>query len=186
MELEPRLRPPFSIAIPTPQEYSQLNHALLYGVLTEPQFAKIHVKHLHGLVSDGYALFVSLTLRVVLELYNKLVDSVKQQLIWAVNEIVGVFGVGFDGLLMHSYTVANGVSLAFNSLVTKGVINNVDTLTSCDALSPFLKERLKKLLSSTNETLPHQLCPSRLPHCSADASHLETPASHPKHEPAGA
>ncbi|CAI0425655.1 unnamed protein product [Linum tenue] len=381
MELEPRLRPPFSIAIPTPQEYSQLNHALLYGVLTEPQFAKIHVKHLHGLVSDGYALFVSLTLRVVLELYNKLVDSVKQQLIWAVNEIVGVFGVGFDGLLvgllrhtdlvhvpefrniwkdlvldpttfgtegfsdvgqlystrtssryfllrvtpemelqlrfllvhvkfrhlkryqtwfakkflfeperetlivdmirficcahhpsneiihsdsvprwaiigwllssfrkkyveanaklalfydwlyfdermdnimniepamllmvcsmpqyvgmtqsllefllllvdnydqMRSYTVANGVSLAFNSLVTKGVINNVDTLTSCDALSPFLKERLKKLLSSTNETLPHQLCPSRLPHCSADASHLETPASNPKHEPAGA
>ncbi|CAI0390346.1 unnamed protein product [Linum tenue] len=472
MELEPRLRPPFSIAIPTPQEYTQLNHALLYGVLTEPQFAKIHIKHLHGIVSDGYALFVSLALRVVLELYNKLVDSVKQQLIWVVHEIVGVSGVGFDGLLVgllrhtvgcdytdrglwlcfelinlflanftslleeepsvltsalyvylrlwadhcrvsgnvrvdllkkleiefcvkmlrgqfhwsmkigrdlvrllqdlvhvpefrciwkdlvldattfrtegfsdvaqlystrtssryfllrvtpemelqlrfllvhvkfshlkryqmwfakkflfeperetlivdmirficcahhpsneiihsdsvprwaiigwllsccrknyveanaklalfydwlffdermdnimniepamllmvcsmpqyvgmtqsllefllllvdnydqvRSYTIAKGVSLAFNSLVTEGV-NSLDTLTSCDALSPFLKERLKKLLSSTNETLPHQLYPGRLSHCSADASPLETPSSHPKHEPAGA
>ncbi|CAI0462457.1 unnamed protein product [Linum tenue] len=86
---------------------------------------------------------------------------------------------------VRSYTIAKGVSLAFNSLVTEGV-NSLDTLTSCDALSPFLKERLKKLLSSTNETLPHQLYPGRLSHCSADASPLETPSSHPKHEPAGA
>ncbi|CAN1779593.1 Integrator complex subunit 3, partial [Linum perenne] len=98
-ELGPKLRPPFSLAIPTPDEYAQLNHALLYGVLTEPQFAKIHIKHLHGIVSDGYALFVVLLLKVV-ELYSRLVDSVKPQLIWVVKEMVDVIGVGIDGLLV--------------------------------------------------------------------------------------
>ncbi|CAN1292108.1 hypothetical protein LINPERPRIM_LOCUS21421 [Linum perenne] len=99
-ELEPKLRPPFSLAIPTPHQYSQLNHALLYVVLTEPQFAaKIHIKHLHGIVSDGYALFVGLLMKVV-ELYSRLVDFVKPQLIWAVKEMFDVVGVGVDGLLV--------------------------------------------------------------------------------------
>ncbi|CAN0905515.1 Integrator complex subunit 3 [Linum grandiflorum] len=98
-ELELKLRPPFSIAILTPHQYSQLNHAILYGVLTEPQFAKIHIKHLHGIVSDGYASFVDLVLKVV-ELYSRLVDSVKAQLIWVVKEMVDVLGVGVDGLLV--------------------------------------------------------------------------------------
>ncbi|CAN1292110.1 hypothetical protein LINPERPRIM_LOCUS21421 [Linum perenne] len=83
----------------------------------------------------------------VVELYSRLVDFVKPQLIWAVKEMFDVVGVGVDGLLDRSYIIAKGVSSAFSSLVQNGVVRSVDALTSCDALAPFLKERLKKLLS---------------------------------------
>ncbi|KAJ4825519.1 hypothetical protein Tsubulata_022184 [Turnera subulata] len=99
-ELEPKLRPPFSLAIPNPHEYSQLNKAILYGILTEPGFAKTHIKLLHAIVTDGYALFVGFLVKVAADLYDKLVDSAKDQLIWAVKEMVDVVGVGFDGLLV--------------------------------------------------------------------------------------
>ncbi|KAJ4724391.1 integrator complex subunit 3-like [Melia azedarach] len=98
--LEPQLRPPFSLRIPNSSEYLQLNRAIVYGVLCEPHFAKIHVKHLHAIVIDGYALFVSLLVKVVNELYVKLVDSVKNQLIWVTKEMIDVSAVGFDGLLL--------------------------------------------------------------------------------------
>lgn len=99
-ELEPKLRPPFPLTIPSPQEYCRLNLAILYGVLTEPHLAKTHIKHLHAIVTDGYALFVSLTVKIVNDLYGKLVDSVKDQLVWVVKEMVDVLGVGFDGFLV--------------------------------------------------------------------------------------
>ncbi|CAK7330583.1 unnamed protein product [Dovyalis caffra] len=99
-ELEPKLRPPFPLTIPIPHEYSKLNLAILYGVLTEPLLAKTHLKHLHSIVTDGYAFFVSLIVKIVNDLYGKLVDSVKDQLIWVVKEMVDVLGVGFDGLLV--------------------------------------------------------------------------------------
>lgn len=98
--LESKLRPPFALTVPNPQEYMQLNRAILYGVLCEPHFAKVHIKHLHAIVTDGYALFVSLLVKVVKELYVKLFDSVKNQLIWVTKEMINVSAVGFDGLLV--------------------------------------------------------------------------------------
>ncbi|KAK9274253.1 hypothetical protein L1049_019067 [Liquidambar formosana] len=98
--IEPKLRPPFRLTIPTPQEYSQLSMAILYGVLCEPHFAKTHIKHLHAIVTDGYSFFVSLVIKVVNELYSKLVESVKNQLIWVTKEMIDVSAVGIDGLLV--------------------------------------------------------------------------------------
>ncbi|GAV62096.1 DUF2356 domain-containing protein [Cephalotus follicularis] len=98
--LEPKLRPPFSLTIPNPQEYSQLNRAILYGVLSQPHLAKTHIKHLHAIVTDGYALFLSLLVNVVNELYSKLFDSAKNQLLWVTKEMIAVLGVGFDSLLV--------------------------------------------------------------------------------------
>lgn len=97
--VELQLRPPFPLKIPSPQEYSQLNSAILYGVLTEPHFAKVHIKHLHAIVTDGYGLFVSLLVKVVNELYVKLFYSVKSQLIWVTKEMIDVLAIGFNGLL---------------------------------------------------------------------------------------
>ncbi|XP_065878125.1 uncharacterized protein [Euphorbia lathyris] len=99
-EFEPKLRPPFSLAIPSPQEYLQLNRAILYGVLTEPQLAKTHIKYLHAIVTDGYTFFVGRIVNLVNDFYVKLVESAKLQLIWVVKEMLGVLGVGFDGLLV--------------------------------------------------------------------------------------
>ncbi|OMO62013.1 Integrator complex subunit 3 [Corchorus olitorius] len=98
--LESKLRPPFSLAIPDPQQYTQLNRAILYGVLIESHFAKIHIKHLHAIVTDGYKLFLDLLVASVNELYGKLVDSVKDQLIWVTKEMIDVSAVGIDGLLV--------------------------------------------------------------------------------------
>lgn len=98
--LEPQLRPPFPLTIPTPEEYSQLNRAILYGVLCEPHFAKIQIKYLHAVVTDGYCFFVSLLTTIVNELYSKLVESARIQLIWLVSELIYVSAVGIDGLLV--------------------------------------------------------------------------------------
>lgn len=97
--LAPQLRPPFPLTIPNPEEYSQLNRAILYGILCEPHLAKVHIKHLHAIVIDGYGLFVSLLVKIVNELYVKLIDSAKNQLIWVAREMTDVLAVGFDGLL---------------------------------------------------------------------------------------
>lgn len=98
--LEPRLRPPFPLTIPNPQEYLQLNQAILYGVLGEPNFAKIHIKHLHAIVTDGYCSFVNFLIKVVNELYVKLIDSAKSQLIWVLQVMIDVSAVGVDDLLV--------------------------------------------------------------------------------------
>jgi integrator complex subunit 3 len=98
--LEPKLRPPFSLTIPDQQEYAQLNKAILYGVLCEPHFAKIHIKHLHAIVTDGYGLFVRLLVKVGHELYGKIVESTRKQLVWVAKEMIDVLAVGVDGLLV--------------------------------------------------------------------------------------
>ncbi|XP_039004732.1 integrator complex subunit 3 homolog [Hibiscus syriacus] len=98
--LQSKLRPPFSLAIPNPQEYTQLNQAILYGVLIEPHFSKIHIKHLHAIVIDGYSVFLSLLVGIVNELYGKLFDSVKEQLIWVTKVMIDVSAVGIDSLLV--------------------------------------------------------------------------------------
>ncbi|KAK4415154.1 Integrator complex subunit [Sesamum alatum] len=98
--LEPKLRPPFPLTIPTQEEYLNLNRAILYGILCEPHLAKVHIKHLHGVITDGYEYFTSILVKIVIELYGKLVDSVKRQLIWVTHEMVDVSAVGYDGLLV--------------------------------------------------------------------------------------
>lgn len=99
-DLKSKLRPPFPLTIPDPQQYTQLNHAILYGVLIDPRSAKIHIKYLHAIVIDGYQLFVNLLVGIVNELYGKLVDSVKDQLIWVTREMIDVSAVGIDSLLV--------------------------------------------------------------------------------------
>ncbi|KAA8544571.1 hypothetical protein F0562_022570 [Nyssa sinensis] len=98
--LEPQLRPPFPLTIPTPEEYLNLNRAILYGILCEPHFANIHIKHLHGKVTDGYSFFTSMLIKIVNELYSKLFESAKVQLIWITSEMVYVSAIGIDGLLV--------------------------------------------------------------------------------------
>ncbi|KAL9669171.1 hypothetical protein QQ045_006714 [Rhodiola kirilowii] len=97
---EQRMKPPFYITNLTPGEYLQLNQALVYGVLCEPSLARVHMKHLHGIVSDGYACFVGLFVKIVNELYVKLVGEVKLQLIWVTKEMIDVSGVGTDVLVL--------------------------------------------------------------------------------------
>ncbi|PON63342.1 Integrator complex subunit [Parasponia andersonii] len=98
--LEQTLKPPFSLAIPNSEEYLQLNRAIVYGVLCEPHLAKTHIKHLHAIVTDGYQLFVGMLIKVVDELFVKLFDSAKIQLIWVSKEMIDVSAVGFHDMLV--------------------------------------------------------------------------------------
>uniref|UniRef100_A0A7N0RHW8 Integrator complex subunit 3 n=1 Tax=Kalanchoe fedtschenkoi TaxID=63787 RepID=A0A7N0RHW8_KALFE len=97
--LNQKLKPPFVIRNLTSDEYLQLNQALVYGVLCEPSSARVHLKHLHGIVSDGYACFVGLLVKIVNELYTQLVGEVKLQLVWIVKEMIDVSAVGIDALI---------------------------------------------------------------------------------------
>ncbi|GFQ02914.1 integrator complex subunit 3 [Phtheirospermum japonicum] len=98
--LEPNLRPPFPLTIPTLEEYSNLNRAILYGILSEPHLSKVHIKHLHSIVTDGYGYFTSMLVKLVIESYGKLLESAKRQLIWVTHEMVKILAIGFDGLLV--------------------------------------------------------------------------------------
>ncbi|KAL2324950.1 hypothetical protein Fmac_024008 [Flemingia macrophylla] len=98
--LKPSLRPPFSLSIPNPHQYALLNAAILHAVLTEPHFAKTHIKHLHAAVTDGYATFLSLLRHLVLLLFPKLLPSVKTQLLSLTHQTVRVLGVGHDAVLL--------------------------------------------------------------------------------------
>lgn len=97
---EPKLRPPFSLTIPHKEEYAQLNQAILYGILCEPNHSIAHIKYLHAIVIDGYELFLGLLVKVVDGLYSKLVDSAKNQLVWVTKEMIAVSAIGIDGLLV--------------------------------------------------------------------------------------
>ncbi|XP_047941899.1 integrator complex subunit 3 [Salvia hispanica] len=98
--LEPQLRPPFPLTIPTQEQYSLLNKAILYAILSEPHLRKIHIKHLHGVITDGYGYFTSILVIIVNDIYGKLVDSAKRQLLWIIREMVDVAAVGFTDLLV--------------------------------------------------------------------------------------
>lgn len=98
--LESKLRPPFPLTIPTQDEYLNMNKAILYGVLCEPHLAKVHIKHLHGIITDGYEVFTVTLVSIVNELYGRLVDSARKQLIWVTYDMVNVAAVGFDDLLV--------------------------------------------------------------------------------------
>ncbi|KAH7836852.1 hypothetical protein Vadar_006422 [Vaccinium darrowii] len=97
---ESQLRPPFSLTILTPPEYLNLNRAILYGSLCEPDLAKVHIKYLHGKIRDGYSFFTNMLTKVVTDLYPKLVATAKVQLIWVTTEMVSVSAIGMDGLLV--------------------------------------------------------------------------------------
>ncbi|GKC40532.1 integrator complex subunit 3 [Tanacetum coccineum] len=99
--LEPQLRPPFPLTIRKQPEYFDINRAILYAILTDTHLAKLHIKHLHAIVTDGYCFFTSLVIRVVNELYTKVFDSVKIQLVWVCLEMIDVSAVGVDGLLVE-------------------------------------------------------------------------------------
>lgn len=98
--LESQLRPPFSLRIRNESEYYDINKAILCGILCEHQLANVHIKHLHGIVTDGYEFFTNTLVKIVNELYGKLVDSVRVQLIWITLEMIDVLAIGFQGLLM--------------------------------------------------------------------------------------
>ncbi|KAL5715697.1 hypothetical protein ACHQM5_017484 [Ranunculus cassubicifolius] len=97
--LKPNLIPPFPLTIPSPSAYLDLNRAILFALLTDPQFTKLHITHLHAIVTDAYKFFVSLITKLVFESYTKLIDSVKVQLICVTRKLVEVSAVGIEELL---------------------------------------------------------------------------------------
>nr|XP_018629259.1 integrator complex subunit 3 [Nicotiana tomentosiformis] len=98
--LKPQLNPPFSLKVLTQEEYSKINKALIFGILSQPHLAKVHIKHLHAIITDGYDFFTCILVNIVDELYPKLLDSVKIQLIWVTKEMLNVLAIGFDKLLV--------------------------------------------------------------------------------------
>ncbi|KAL8162596.1 hypothetical protein V2J09_014085 [Rumex salicifolius] len=96
---QPKLKPPLKLIIPSPSEYSTLNMAISYGLLCEPLSARPYIKHLHAIVNDGYAFFVQLLVQIVDQLYPKLLQDAKKQLIWITSVVVDVAGLGFGNLL---------------------------------------------------------------------------------------
>lgn len=98
--LQPKLTPPLKLIIPSPEEYINLNKAIVYGVLCEPNLAKTHMKYLHAIVNDGYCLFIHLISQIVDGLYSKMLEFPKVQLIWVASVMIDVSGVGFDSLLV--------------------------------------------------------------------------------------
>ncbi|CAI9287891.1 unnamed protein product [Lactuca saligna] len=86
--------------IRTQTKYSNLNNLILYGILCEAHLAEVHLKHLHVIIVDGYSLVTTLLTRLVDELYSKLVENVKIQLLGVTSIMICVLAIGIDGLLV--------------------------------------------------------------------------------------
>lgn len=98
--LKPQLNPPFSLKVLNQEEYSNLNKAIIFGILSQPHLVKVHIKHLHAVITDGYGFFTCMLVKIVDELYAKLLDSVKIQVLWVTKEMLSVLAIGFDELLV--------------------------------------------------------------------------------------
>uniref|UniRef100_A0A2N9HFT8 Integrator complex subunit 3 homolog n=1 Tax=Fagus sylvatica TaxID=28930 RepID=A0A2N9HFT8_FAGSY len=75
--------------------------------------------------------------------------------------------------VQHIDVIVKGASSAFNALLRKGVIQSMEVLTSCDALSPFLRERLGRFLLGMKMAVSKELQPANVP------GHLLTPLKLP-------
>ncbi|KAK4375668.1 hypothetical protein RND71_006345 [Anisodus tanguticus] len=98
--LKPNLNPPFTLKVLTQEEYSNLNKAIIFGILTQPHLANLHIKHLHAIIIDGYGFSTCMLIKIVDELYVKMLDSVKIQVIWVTKEMSNVLAIGFDKLVV--------------------------------------------------------------------------------------
>ncbi|GMY22816.1 integrator complex subunit 3 homolog [Fagus crenata] len=85
--------------------------------------------------------------------------------------------------VQHIDVIVKGASSAFNALLRKGVIQSMEVLTSCDALSPFLRERLGRFLLGMKMAVSKELQPANVPghlltHLKLpNSSCIETPTS---------
>eukprot|EP01018_Ginkgo_biloba_P035542 Gb_23780 [translate_table: standard] len=98
--LQSQLKPPYELTLQSPQEYSRLIQALLYGILTQPQAGQTYVTHLKAIVTDGYAALVNLLIRLVNESYMKLLEQTRTQIIWIFRQLVELFAVDADVLCL--------------------------------------------------------------------------------------
>ncbi|CAL9041111.1 uncharacterized protein LOC135622793 [Musa acuminata AAA Group] len=106
--IQNQLKPPFPLTIPSPSEYSQLNRAIAFGVLTEPHLTKTHLTHLHAIVVDGYELFTSILVKLCNESFPKLLDSPKSQLLHVCSALVNVSALKIESLLISLLRQING------------------------------------------------------------------------------
>eukprot|EP00250_Pteridium_aquilinum_P010622 c19520_g5_i1 orf=3-779(-) len=81
-------------------DLKQLNRALIYGVLTRPQAQQSLITHLAAVTRDGYACFVSILLRLVNELYPKLLDQPRRHLLWLVRQLISLSASDVDALCL--------------------------------------------------------------------------------------
>ncbi|XP_058075407.1 uncharacterized protein LOC131223886 [Magnolia sinica] len=125
--LHQSLKPPFPLTIPSPSEYNRLIYALAYGILTEPQLAKIHFTHLAAIVTDGYNLFVTTLINIVNESYLKLLGPSRTQLIWVCSKLVDVSAVGIENLLVSLLRQINGGDFSDGNLWLPMVLIRVFT-----------------------------------------------------------
>ncbi|KAI5056128.1 hypothetical protein GOP47_0029649 [Adiantum capillus-veneris] len=96
--LQMQLKPPYQLHSHSEAGLVQLNQALLYGILTQPQSQQLYIMHLLAVTRDGYAGFVSIISRLVQESYLKLLDQPRQQLFWLVRQLISLTAAEVDTL----------------------------------------------------------------------------------------
>lgn len=106
--LQSQLKPPFPLTIPSPSEYALLTRALAFSLLTQPDSAKIHLKHLHASVTDGYDLFTATLVNLTDSCYPKLLPVPKTQLLFLCPQLIKVSAFKVDSLVISLLRRING------------------------------------------------------------------------------
>ncbi|XP_042373214.1 integrator complex subunit 3-like isoform X1 [Zingiber officinale] len=131
--LQDQLKPPFPLTIPFPPEYSQLNHAIAFGILAQPHLAKVHLTHLHSIVVDGYEIFTSILLKLCNESFSRLLEVPKCQLLWVCSMLIHVSAEKIETLFISLMRQITGGDFSESNLwlsveVLKILSNNWDWL----------------------------------------------------------
>jgi integrator complex subunit 3 len=106
--LQSQLKPPFPLTIRSPSEYALLTQALVFSLLSQPDRTKIHLKHLHASVTDGYDLFTTTLLNLVDRCYPKLLPVPRTQLLFLCSQLIEVSAYKVDSLVISLLRRING------------------------------------------------------------------------------
>eukprot|EP00959_Pyramimonas_sp_CCMP1952_P000024 454-Pyramimonas_sp.AAC.1 len=78
--------------------YAEVSLALVYGVLTDINRTPQFMKNLVMISRDGYALCTKELQRLINELFPKLRDSVRAQLLWLTREFITLDAMDVEGV----------------------------------------------------------------------------------------
>ncbi|KAL5565863.1 hypothetical protein UlMin_029027 [Ulmus minor] len=180
--LEPKLRPPFALKVPSAEEYFQLNRAIVYGLIwVAREMIDVEAVGLDDLLicllrqivggdfSEGNLWLCSEILNLLWSKWDCLVELEPMILTMISSKSpIPINRNTSPSLTYNSLTNPTSKSTkkqysSFGALVRRGVIQSLDVLISCGALAPFLKERLGMFLSGMEMDACKNLRSSHLP-----------------------
>lgn len=82
------------------QGHTEMNIALLYGILTDGKSAQQYYKYLSQICKDGFETCINYLQRLIVEKYPKILDPCRTQMLWISREFIVRKGKDVDNVII--------------------------------------------------------------------------------------